>query len=227
MKFKSGIILFSALAAISATSTAATLDYRHEYTDESRVHKDRLRFSHRFANQIGVAVEAKSKNNKDEAYHNGMSGGSEVELNYQHKVNDAFTLSPAITLDLNDKGTKYMFALRGGYKITDSFSASVRYRYEVQDMSDSEKSGPNQHAHRGDLNLDYKWGDYKLGYNFVYKDTDFIAYNNKKYDYENNLKLEYSLSKAWVPYVELGEVKVSSKEDDRQLRYRLGVKYNF
>ena len=81
---------------------------------------------------------------------------------------------------------------------------------------------------RGDLWLGYKTGPWTFEGNYLYKKSeDYNRYDNGKDDYELDFKVAYSIDKNWKPYAQIGNVSVSSDEDDRQTRYRVGVQYTF
>ncbi|MNI75058.1 Oligogalacturonate-specific porin KdgM precursor [compost metagenome] len=86
----------------------------------------------------------------------------------------------------------------------------------------------DQTTHRFEGWLGYtpanKWA---YEYQFIYFKTDYIRYDNKKSDYEQNLIVKYKLTKQWAPFMEIGDIKVESTSPDRQARWRLGVQYNF
>lgn len=46
---------------ISLQLNATTLDFRHEYSDSSRINKDRIAFIHSFSNGIGFYIDASIK----------------------------------------------------------------------------------------------------------------------------------------------------------------------
>ncbi|MBU9808253.1 porin, partial [Rahnella sp. SL6] len=80
---------------------------------------------------------------------------------------------------------------------------------------------------RGEIWLGYKIADWRFEYNYIYKHSDQILYDNDKWDYEQDLKVAYNINKQWTPYVQVGDVSVRKTTDERQTRFRIGVQYNF
>ena len=56
--------------------------------------------------------------------------------------------------------------------------------------------------------------------------SERVMWNNKDWNYEQNLAINYRLGK-WNPYIEFGDIGVSGTTDDRQLRLRVGIQYTF
>lgn len=216
-----------ALASVSAH--AVTIDLRHEYTDDSKVQKDRVLISHRFVNGFGFSVEAKAKsggNDPDKAWNDIVDNGDEYIANYQFKVMPDFTFQPGIALETSSSKSIYKPYLRGQYNWSNGVYLVGRYRYEYTRNTASGKE--DEHVNRGDL-----WGGYKIQKwifegNYVYKKSeDYNRYDNGKDDYELNFKIAYSIDKNWRPYIQLGNVSVRSDSDERQTRYRVGLQYTF
>lgn len=237
------VLKWSFILPIVASSSlhAMTLDYRHEYLDDTEQHADRVRVSHRLDNQVGFALEgkwgSKSAAGESNLFENNHSKGHEFEINYSQKINDRFTLAPAAIIDSGNDSTTYKFQVKGTYFLTDSFYAAARYRYGIQNYTSSERD--DLHFHQGNFNLGYvfNWG--RVEYDFEYKDTDYASLRGNSDSYLHNIVVQVPISKAWVPYAELGYVPyrnedkggyvdgASKYQNDFQLRYRLGIKYNF
>lgn len=82
---------------ITLTTHSVTFDYRHEMNDSGgNNHKDRLLMSRRFANGFGPSLEGKWKGSQDKnkAYHETLSNGTEVVASYVYKTNPPFQLEP-------------------------------------------------------------------------------------------------------------------------------------
>lgn len=242
MKMTSTSTLFTLISLLCAGSLGATtLDYRHEYLDDTEQHADRARVSHRFDNQLGFAVEAKwgSKASSGESnlFESNYAKGHEFELNYQYKVGQKLTLSPAFVLDSSSSSTTYKAQLKGTYQLTDKLYGAVRYRYGLQNYT-SVSTG-DRHFNQGNFQLGYQFGWGKVEYDFEYKDTNYPSLRGKDNTYLHNLVVQVPVNKEWVPYVELGYVPYRNDakggyesgsvkyDNDFQVRYRMGIKYNF
>lgn len=242
---KVSIILKLALIIPVVASSAVqsmTLNYRHEYLDDTEQHADRIRISHRLENKVGFALEgkwgSKSVTGESNIYENNYSKGHEFELNYSYKVNDKFTLAPAAIIDSSSNATTYKFQVKGIYALTDSLYTAARYRYGVQNYTSSVSD--DRHFHQGNFNLGYRlsWGT--VEYDFEYKDTDYADFRGKNNTYLHNLVIQAPINKSWTPFAEIGYVPYrnadiggyvgsdgSTYNNDFQIRYRVGIKYDF
>lgn len=124
-------LLLVTIPFISIAAHAVTFDYRHETNDKAgNNHKDRLLMSHRFANGFGLSLEGKWKGSQDKnkAYDETVSNGTEVVASYVHKINKTFQIEPGFSLDTSSSSNNYRPYLRGKANLTDDVSASLRYR---------------------------------------------------------------------------------------------------
>ncbi|ENN7017588.1 porin [Enterobacter ludwigii] len=232
--FRSLIIL--TIPFISFASHAVTFDYRHETNDSGgNNHKDRLVMSHRFANGFGLSLEGKWKGSqdKDKAFDETVSNGTEVVASYVHKFNKDYQIEPGFSLDTSSTSNNYRPYLRGRMNITDDVSASLRYRPYFK--RNSNNIGTVKDTSENGYNLTsvfaFKFlNDYQLDYELDYKKANsagVVLSNNKSYDWVHDFKLTYKLDKNWSPYMAVGNVSGSKVTDERQTRYRVGVKYSF
>ncbi|WP_122872490.1 oligogalacturonate-specific porin KdgM family protein, partial [Pseudomonas viridiflava] len=172
---------------------------------------------------------------QDVAFDNTVGNGHELTVSYQHKLNDKWLLTPSLALESIERSTAYKMGLKVGYKVTDQLTLSGRYRYDSikldrdrvnRDMPDNEMN--DQSVNRYDVWVNYATkGPWSYEYQFTYFDADYIRYDNDKTDYEQNAAFKYKWDKNWVPFFEVGDIKVNSEDDKRQLRLRVGVQYNF
>ncbi len=223
------LITLGMLAFVSASANAVTIDLRHEYTDTSQGQKDRVLISHRFANGFGFSVEAKTKSggeHSDKAFNDVVDNGDEYVLSYQFNAMPNITVQPGFALETSSSKAIYKPYIRGQYSFENGFYVAGRYRYEY--TRDTSSTKDDEHVNRGDLWLGYKTGPWTFEGNYLYKKSeDYNRYDNGKDDYELDFKVAYSIDKNWKPYAQIGNVSVSSDEDDRQTRYRVGVQYTF
>jgi len=217
---------------------SASINYRHQFTEDDSIHADRVKLSYRMDSGLGFEGELKYRtagDREDVAYDNIVNNGHELTVNYNYKLSPQSRLTPALQIDSSKDATTYKLGLKYAYKINDTFYTAVRYRHDArkldrdqvnEDIPDRAKD--NQTTHRLEGWLGYtpasKWA---LEYQYIYFKTDYIRYDNKKSDYEQNMIVKYKLSKQWAPFMEIGDIKVNATRDDRQARWRLGVQYNF
>lgn len=220
-------------SVISLSAAAVTIDYRHEFMDTGKGdHKDRLLMSHRFANGFGLSLEAKwrqdpSDDTPNKLYHEQVSNGTEVVASYQQSLTDEFSLQPGFSLESSSNNNGYRPFLRAQYNLTKELYVAARYRYEYK-RTTSKGSDADEKTNRGDFWLGYTFlKDWQAEYNYVYKNSNKVIFDDGKTDYEHNVKLAYKWDKNWKPYIEVGNVKQDSLHDNRQTRYRIGVSYSF
>lgn len=80
-------------------------------------------------------------------------------------------------------------------------------------------------THRGEVWLGYRIQSWRVEY--IYKRSDKIRFDNKKWDYEHNIKAVWSYDKNWSPYGEQGNVSMRPSSDERQTRLRVGIQCVF
>lgn len=230
--------LLSTAAAGSALADSASINYRHQYLEDDRMHADRVKLAYRMDNGLGFEGELKYRtagDRKDVAFDNTVANGHELTTSYQYKYSAVSTWQPAVQLDSNENGTTYKFGLKYTRKLNDSFYVSARYRFDALKLNRDrinddvpDRGSDNRNTHRYEGWIGYTpGGKLSYEYQYIHFDTDYIRYDNKKSDYEQNLNVKYKLDKSWAPFVEIGDIKVSATDDDRQLRFRVGVQYNF
>ncbi|HEC1648939.1 TPA: porin [Yersinia enterocolitica] len=221
---------------LSTSAVAVTIDYRHEMQDQSgNTHKDRLLMSHRFANGFGLSLEGKWKGaqDKDKAFNETVSNGTEVVASYVYKIDNTFSIEPGFSLDSNSTSNNYRPYLRGKANIIDDLSVSLRYRpyYKRTSANINTSKDTSENGYNLTSVISYKIAkDYQLDYEIDYKKANkagVILSNNESYDWTHDFKLTYKWDKNWSPYMAVGNVSGSKATDERQTRYRVGIKYSF
>lgn len=207
---------------------ALSLDVRHEYLDDSQQNKDRLLLSHRFANGVGLSVETKFRsggNDERKPMCHMRNSSNEYTLSYLQKTGKHWGIQPGLAVETSTDKETWKPSLRVQYDFTNGVYTAARYRYEYSHISS--QGSRDEEVNRGDIWLGYKWGAWKLEYNYLYKHSDRIRFNNGHWDYEHNLKLGRTFAHHWTPYVEVGNVSVSKSTDERQTRLRIGLNWTF
>lgn len=220
-------------SVVNFSAMAMTVDLRHEWRDTGKGdHRDRVLVSHRFANGFGFSLEAKWRQDPSDAtpnkiYHEQVSNGTEATASYQYKVTNDFNLQPGFSLESSSNSNNYRPYLRAQYKLTDDVYVAARYRYEYK-RTTSKGSDADEKTNRGDFWIGYNFlKDWQVEYNYVYKHSNQVIFDNGKSDYEHDVKLAYKWDKNWKPYMQVGNVKQDSKTDHRQTRYRVGIAYSW
>lgn len=221
----------SAIAGALCASTnayALSIDYRHEYVDVSKSHKDRFMLSDTFANGFGYSVETKAKsggNSQDEAYSDMESNGAEFSVSYKYKLNSNIFVQPAMNIEFGDHKAIYKPSFKVQYTFDNGIYVAARYRFEYTRENQENKIDENCHRYEGWLG--YKTGPWAFEGNYIWRDSDKIRFDNKETDYEYDFKVAYQIDNHWAPFAQIGNVKVDSTSDARQTRFRVGIKYNY
>lgn len=237
---KTLVVLSLASVFTSAVAMADTgyINVRHQYAEQTRMHADRAKFGMRLDNGVGLEGELKYKtagDREDVAFDNTVGSGHEFTVNYQHKLNDRWTLTPSFAMESDEESTTYKMGMRLGYKITKELSIAGRYRYDSSkldrdkvDHDVPDNGQDDQKIHRYDVYINYaNQGPWAYEYQLTYFDANYIRYNGGTDDYEQNAVVKYKWDKRWAPFFEVGDIKVNSVDSDRQLRLRVGIQYNF
>lgn len=222
------IITLIAGMLISFSTYSVTIDLRQEYSDNSKILKSRALISHRFNNGFGFSLENKwqsSGKHADRPFNDIISNGNESTISYQHQVNQSIYFQPDIAFENSTDKSNYMPSLRTHYKINEKIYIAARYRYEY--IRNTKKNIDDEHINRGDIWLGYKVGKWRYEYNFIYKYSDQLKFNNTHEDYEHDLKIAYVINKNWTPYYQIGNHSVRKTTNERQTRLRIGVQYSF
>lgn len=221
-------LMFWGLLLTSVQVSAVTIDMRHEWLDVSKVNKDRVAISHRFDNGFGFSLETKWKSGGDDqnkAFNDIVSNGTESTVSYQYKFTPQWFIQPGFTLESSESNSTYKPYLTVGHTFDNDIYLNGRYRYEY--TRETKKGKDDVKTNRGEFWLGYRYQDWRLEYNYIYKHSDQVRFNNNKWDYEHNLKVLWNYDASWAPYTEVGNVSTSKTTDQRQTRLRIGLQYKF
>ena len=227
---KNKILLACCTFFISLQLNATTLDFRHEYSDSSRINKDRIAFIHSFSNGIGFYIDASIKSGgvdgeKDKVFSDVVNNAIEMGLSYNHKINNNITLQPGLIFETVTDTSIYKPYLKAQYNFDNGLYVAGRYRF---DYARKTKQGvDDEKTNRFDTFIGYKYSKYKVEYDYTQMYSDAIKYDNKKRNYEHNVSFSYQLNDIFTPYIEVGNVAVRPTSDARQTRYRLGLQFHF
>ncbi|WP_137674680.1 oligogalacturonate-specific porin KdgM family protein [Agarivorans sp. Toyoura001] len=226
MKSSSLVMLIGGVSLLSVNAMATSVDFRHEYKSDTKQHASRVKMAHTFENNFSMALELKFKGEEGKFMEDLQSNGSEIDLGYRYKINDQWALIPGMPIEFGTSGTTYKPQLRLTYtpEKVKGLSVSGRYRLDVKPGEDVKK-----YRHRYTANIGYKYQQWAFGLesNYYYADnSDYLLYNNDRTNYENNFTIHYSIG-DWTPWLEFGDVSVSDQSSQRELRSRIGLRYNF
>lgn len=218
-----------ALAVVSTlfagSLAAASLDVRQEYKHDSESYASRVKIGGGVGNHY-FGVEAKQKG---QPFSEWESGDNEFEYGYKFQVTDHWLIQPSMPITFSSDKVTYKPQVRVQYAFDSGVKAKLRYRHEFRDYTDESGESSEQKS-KVTGNLEYNYENLQLGFEANYEKglDDQVYFNNKDMNWDMNLKIGYKEADwAWRPYVEFGNVSVSSTSDDRQLRSRVGVTYSF
>lgn len=216
------------IGTLFATSTAfaASIDIRQEYKHESESYASRIKMDGSTGNH-NYSIEAKQKGKPFSEYE---AGDNEFVYSYNINLDSHWRIQPGMPITFGSDSVTYKPQVRVQYKADSGLTAKLRYRHEFRDYT-SESSSDNFQKSKITANLDYTIEQIQLGFETNYEkrlDNKQPLFDNKDYNWDMNLKVGYNIEDtAWRPYVEFGNVSVSSDSDKRQLRSRAGITYRF
>lgn len=221
-----------------ANDYKTTIEYRHEYKDGSKKHSDRVKAFIDTGNNLGFELDARYNNDgQDEAFNSMTMNGSELSIFYYNKLSDNIVGVFGGSLDYNPMGLVYVPYARLNYSFDNGFRIQGRYKWKLWDYSQVGTDNQSYHSkiQQADGWLGYKTGNWDFQYEFNYwkemEDNAQPLYNNKSTNYLQNVRLMYSINTKdgtkWRPFIEIGDVSQNSFTDERQIRYRVGIKYTW
>ncbi|MGW1441308.1 oligogalacturonate-specific porin KdgM family protein [Serratia rhizosphaerae] len=213
------------LSLIIATgiAQASTLDYRHEYNDGGK-NKDRLKLSHLFDSGIKFSMEVKWKEG-DRPFSDIRGAGHKESIAYNYAFNDITTITPEFALQSSESNLTYKPAIGFKFNLPENIYTGGKYTYEY---TKERKDNPRKEVNKSEVFVGKVTGPVNAKASYVYKRSpDTTLANYKKNDSQYKLLLAYKISKSFSPYMEVANVSGSKKTDERQTRYRLGIKYKF
>lgn len=229
-QFVAKTIIASVLLASPCYALAYTkvkLDYRHEYKDESKQRADRLKT---FITTDSVLFEIEARATSGSAWMKDQTISTyDIGIFYPFRLNENLVVIPGLDYIIATSNQQYVPSLRLNYKTDNGIRLATRYKQVI-----NEKAAPTQddqsHIQRVDFWLGYgnpTWDiQYQVSFGKELNNSQMLQ-DNKDTDYWQNIRLRYQSNENWKPYIELGDVKVSSTTDERQIRYRVGIQYAF
>lgn len=238
-----GLAASTAIGAVATTANAATftIDYRHDFRTEYSQNFDRICLIGSFENGVGFYVDSSFKSGTaapgDADFDEGhwgdfVTNATEMSIWWGYKFEGTgFVLTPGLVTESTSATTGYKPYLRLQYNTDFGLWFAIRPRFDYWRYDDDRADQRNA---RIDAWVGYRSGNFGINYNYTYMwalndnadGSKRVMFDNKSHNYEQNLAMNYRIGQ-WNPYIELGDIGVSGKTDDRQLRLRLGVQYTF
>ncbi|EHV9142469.1 hypothetical protein K1K55_004037 [Salmonella enterica] len=230
MKKQRSLLCLASVITFSAATQAATIDFRHEYADITRINKDRIAIIETLPNGIGLYVDASVKsggvnNEQDKFLSDLVTNAIELGTSYNYKLTDNITLQPGFIFESGTDVAIYKPYLKTQYNFDSGVYVAGRYRYDY--ARKTAYNTEDEKTNRFDTFIGYAYQKLKIEYDFTWMDSDQIKFDNKKTNYEHNVALSWKINPSFTPYLEVGNVAVNKNTDNRQTRYRVGLQYNF
>lgn len=219
-------VLAVGFVLVSGSASAASLDLRHEYKWESARQAARIRIGGSIGKH-SLSAELKFAGATDEAVESLQRDDSELGYEYQYEINTQLRLQPGMLITWGNGRAIFKPQIRIQYKLKSGIVTKLRYRHEI--FVYTENTDPVQRS-KITGNLDYNWNAFQIGFeaNYLKGLDDQVLYDGGDTSWDYNFKIGYKKDNwKWRPYVEIGNVPVSSVTADRQLRTRVGVTYYF
>ncbi|KHT65574.1 porin [Photobacterium gaetbulicola] len=215
-----GLSVMSALMSFSASS--AFLDYRQEYKHDQELWASKIKLGA----GVGKHYFGVESQQKGHIFDDWKANVSEFEYGYRHTINENWRVIPATLVTFTNSGVTYKPQVQVQYLFDSGVVTKLRYRHQFKDLVEKD----NQQTSQVTANLAYNYNafQFELSGNYWKSLDDIDMFNNKDSNWDANFKLGYR-EKDWSlrPYLELGNISVSSDSSDRQLRSRVGITYSF
>lgn len=230
------------LIMASGAVHAMTLDYRTEYKAGSETMAQRLKLSHTLDNGIFFGVEGKMAEGSDVDSQTGLKtgnsqwsgSGSEWELGKNFKINNKLTIAPAVNLDVQDAAIGYRGQVKFIYSINENWLTTFRWRAGIQKAEKPDVQDKNYNQFNWEFG--YKSSDVSVVGDLEYRGTNYADYKGDHDYWLYNVVIAVPVTKNWVPYGEIGYIpryndqttfSPAHSNDEMEMRYRIGIKYNF
>ena len=220
-------------------------DWKLSSSIEMKFHSDDS-----YYNEDGDLKSANSQRALQDLYMYGM----EIDNTATYKIDSNWYLQVGMPIawdwdepkgnvdgDWKMKKVTYKPQFRVGYKAEMGLTTALRYRHEFADFRNHEKFGDKDSVTGERLESAQKsrltyTGAYKIEQlpnlklsweaNYIKSLDNVLLYNSDDWEWDAGIKVGYKLG-SWQPFGELWSSDVSSTSDQREAKYRVGIKYSF
>ncbi|WP_318463310.1 oligogalacturonate-specific porin KdgM family protein [Photobacterium leiognathi] len=204
--------------------THGKFEFRQEYRDGIDQYNNKFQVNLRQGSYILETIAYVNGGSDNDIWSDHKIGSYELGLYHNYKINPQITIRPGFAYAINtNENNLYIPSLRFNYLTNTKVQIEARYKQVI--------TSKNTHRNQAfDLYLGYGGiKDLHLLYqgNITHSVSGNPLFDNKDIDYFHNLKATYKGFNRLQPYAEIGDIKVSPKSNERQLRWRLGIVYLF
>ncbi|GHA53111.1 oligogalacturonate-specific porin KdgM family protein [Photobacterium aphoticum] len=236
------VVIATSLLSVGTHALAndykTTIEYRHQYVDGGNKHSDRIKAFLDTGKGLGFELDARYNNDqKDNMFDSMNMNGSEFSAFYYTKLNPNTVGLVGMSLDFSEPGLIYVPYARLNYKFDNNIRVQARYKWKLWDYGMTGQDGSSYHSkiQQFDTWLGYNIQNWDFQYEFnIWKEMESNGkplFDNDDMNYLHNFRLMYTYKTAegtiWRPFVEVGNISQSNITDDRQTRYRMGIKYTW
>ncbi|MFQ1054406.1 oligogalacturonate-specific porin KdgM family protein [Gilliamella apicola] len=136
--------------------------------------------------------------------------------------------------DSQRPGVRYSPALKLTWLQSDDVSFYSQYRFEYRKVSRSKREDSvqgyvdNRSRNRFDVGTDINLSpDWNIGYRFSYLKGNYVLQNDKRHDYQQELDINWQVTKAWQVNFAAEDVAKRVHSDSRETKLALGLSYLF
>ncbi|CEO40741.1 hypothetical protein UA38_00740 [Photobacterium kishitanii] len=204
--------------------TKGTFNIRQEYRDGTGAHNNKFQVNLQQGSWLLETIAYVSGGTENEIWSDQKVGTYELGLYNLARISPNIVIVPGFAYSINtNENNLYIPSLRFNYATDNKIRLQARYKQIVT----SKNTHRNQAfdvflGHRFDNGFDFTYQG-----NITHSISGDILFDNKDTDYFHNLKVTYFGFGKFRPYAEIGDIRVNTTTDDRQLRYRLGIVYAF
>jgi len=247
MKLQSKVLLaMTASTLIAGAVNAATLDFRHEWKVEGDDQASRIKLSHGWKInddwKTNVGMEMKfAAEDKEEFADDSFLTETELDLGLTYALNKQWQIKPGMPIAMTPTKVTIKPQLRVSHKSSFGLTSALRYRHEfanhVEGSGDTNKDTGIKQSETQKSKITYT-GAYKIKpmpkllvsweANYIKSWDNVKLAANDTWEWDAGITFGYKMGN-FRPYAEFWSIdgKQGSSHSNRQLRYRLGLKYNF
>ncbi|WP_392563540.1 oligogalacturonate-specific porin KdgM family protein [Orbus wheelerorum] len=131
-------------------------------------------------------------------------------------------------------GTRYTPGLKFTWLSHNDLAIYAQYRYQYRKVSRNKREDTiqgyvgNTSRNRFDIGIDFTpFANWNVGYQFSYLKGNYVLQNNKKYDYQQAIDIDWQALDNWQINFSAQDVAKSLRSDTREAKLKLGLTYSF
>ncbi|MCS3432221.1 oligogalacturonate-specific porin KdgM family protein [Klebsiella sp. BIGb0407] len=232
----------------SVVASETYFHYQHSYGTQNKYHGDEFGILHQTDEKAWVDITIHLYNKgKNVALDDVVSNSYSMTVGYDYALNNTLTLTPnmearfysggksgeATTGDVGDTqkaGARYTPGLKLSWQVISPLTLYTQYRYDYRKINRSAagEGEQNRHRHRLEGGIAFAALDTLiLTYQANYYNADYILANNKKSDYQQDVKADWIFLPDWQLNLAAEDVAKSKTSNSREALLKAGFTYRF